>query len=104
MRRHGEVPPLTIELAPVYRCGSTGRRYLSPIGAYLKAASNAVAEAYDDELADIAADWGGGGSAPVAMAYDDEQKFERVTRRLARWLRWRDGRRAALAALGEAPW
>jgi len=98
MPRHAPIPPLTIELAPVYRCGATGRRYLSERGAYLKAAANAVAEAYAEDLE--SEDWG---QMPASMAYDDQRQYERVTQRLARWLRWRDGRRAAIAAQWEAP-
>jgi hypothetical protein len=93
MRRHAPIPLLTIELAPVYRCGATGRRYLSRRGAYLKAAACAVAEAYEEALAD---DEYPGHPMPASMAYDDEAKFKRVTTRLARWLRWRDGRLAAM--------
>jgi hypothetical protein len=99
-RRHAPIPQLTVELVPVYRCGSTGRRRLTQAGAYHDAAREAVREAHAEALADLGADWGPGGPAPVTCAYDDSEQYERVVKRLARWLRWRDGVIAARRGLG----
>jgi hypothetical protein len=91
MRRHERIPPLTVELAPVYRWGTEGRRYLSSRYAYIRAAITAYWTAYGD----------GDEEPPYYHPPDDKpggcDHFKRVTGRLARWLRWRDGRRAAIA-------
>lgn len=87
--RQRRIPSLTIEMAPVYRCGASGRRYLSPRGAYLKAAGTSVEVAYPCMYEDDGPPYN----------YDIYDKWERhrnkLVTRLARWLRWRDGREAA---------
>ena len=97
-RRHAPIPALTVEMVPVYRCGSRGRRRLATVSAYNDAARDAIREAYADEVADQGSDWGRGGPLPPSDAYDSQERYEAIVARLARWLRWRDGRIAAMRA------
>lgn len=93
MTRQDLIPPLTVELAPAYRLGVTGRRYFTRKAAYLAAARAAYHDRYH-EPEDILS-----GDVPFALTPEQQQRSDehrlRVVERLAKWLQWRDGRRAA---------
>ena len=74
----------------MYRCGQDGQRWRKSATAYRKAASRAWWETYPCECeSETGYDCG---------QHSDEaiKDRHRITARLARWLRWRDGRRAAM--------
>lgn len=107
MRRHEPIGRLTAEPILVYRCGTSGQRYHSIKAAYLAAARHSYKEAYPCEC-EIHADYdqpdyycgchdrledaGGFGA-------NAEASKKKLIPRLARWLRWRDGRMAQIAEL-----
>lgn len=108
MRRHAPIPSLTVELVPVYRCGTRGRRYLRKWVAYRSAAQQAwlrrhcVCEGDTDTCAGEKSDRYMPDEYGRCDCHDAPERDETV-KRLARWLRWRDGRRAAIAEQ-VAPW
>jgi hypothetical protein len=94
-RKHNPAAALTVEVAPLYRCGTRGKRYKTKHGAYMAEASRIF---YAVHI---------GGTVPMTLnRYGDaweqhlyrehEAHDRRVIRRLARWLQWRDGRRVAI--------
>lgn len=94
-RRHAPIPSLQVELVPVYRCGSVGRRHRSVAGAYRAAAWQAFSAAYPCECEAARPEDGDPGFSCENHAHNE--RVATLVSRLARWLRWRDGRRAAMA-------
>jgi hypothetical protein len=91
----------------LYRCGTKGKRYLTKHGAYMAEAARIFYAAYPDggkhvarlnaaADADVAWDPALPELEDEATWYAAEQRDKRIVCRLARWLRWRDGRRLAI--------
>lgn len=108
MRRHEPIPALTVELVPLFRCGR-GKQMKTARGAYMRAAWYAIHQAREaagtnrngyqgDGCGCI---WVGDGSIFHSCRWHDEECLPVVAARLARWLRWRDSRLAAMAAAPE---
>jgi hypothetical protein len=93
-----------VEHVFIYRCGTKGKRYRRAWVAYRSAAQQAWLRKYclcDD---DIDADEAGKSeryfyrdSEHAPCGCHDAPERTTVVNRLARWLRWRDGRLAAMA-------
>lgn len=103
-RRHAPIPSLTVEHVFIYRCGTRGKRYRRAWVAYRSAAQQAWLRRYcmcDDDTDAVKA-----GKSDRYFYRDSEHgpcgchdapERDEVIQRLARWLRWRDGRLAAIA-------
>jgi hypothetical protein len=110
-RRHEPIPALTVEHVFIYRCGTRGRRYRRAWVAYRSAAQQAWLRRYCMCDPDVDADEAGKNDryfgtdeyGADSCGCHDAPERTTVVNRLAKWLRWRDGRRAAMdAALGKA--
>jgi hypothetical protein len=89
-QKQDPIPPLTMELVTVYRCGKAGRRYRSRRWAYLAVAYAAFRWAHPCTCE------GDVGFFCDQHGEEWEAYEDKVVQRLARFLRYRDGRRMAV--------
>lgn len=97
------IPSMTVEHVQVFRCGMTGRRYRRRWVAYRSAAQKAwlrrycccegAEERYGGEANDKY--WNNEYRHRGDCGAHDTPDRDKVIIRLARWLRWRDGREGA---------
>ena len=92
------VPELIAIPTVVYRCGEDGVRSLTKAGAYSRAARAAVRANVDSYEPCNGGDldlpiFSDGPLTGPCCKFHDAEYMERVIPRLARWLRWRDGKR-----------